>query len=72
VPGEPANGNWATIKFLTHQNYFGPGHAESVTLHLRAGKYTIAASGANCTSPADGVACGASGFYSGTVRLKVR
>ena len=72
VPGEPANGNWATIKFITHQNYFGPGRAESVTLHLRAGKYTIAAGGANCAAASDGAACGATGFYSGIVRLKVR
>ena len=72
VPGQPANGNWATIKFITYQDHFGPGHAESITLRLRAGTYTIAAGGANCTGPGAGAACGASGFYSGIVSLKVR
>jgi len=71
VPGQPADGNWATIHYLAHRNSLGAGGTERLIALLPAGKYTIAAGGANCDDFAPASSCQLGPFYSGVVSLKV-
>ena len=70
VPGEEPGENWSTIQFVTFANAVGPGKAESLTVTLSSGTYTIAASGANCDGST--AACLAGPAYSAKLSVTYR
>jgi len=68
-PGQDPAGDWGTINYITHQNRFGAGRTETLTILLPRGDYTVIAGGANCNDDNPASACRLAAPYSGTVSV---